>query len=394
MTDTLKLRPAKPPVPAGIDNVLNLKRRDGKNLPISYWDLWFLLVAETTFNGDLNLLAQHLRDARNGWHRDDAVRKLNHLRDLQQRLEDAGITLTAALAAANSDLVKIEKRRAAGRILNHNERQHERSDPMLNPPEKRLYAFALRGMWQQFPVSPEPYAKRLASRFNWSKYHGENASFGLARKLDSETDSAKKLADKGSMNEALAVLRSLMTVTLELIETADDSFGAIGDSFQSAFKLYLDLFRRQTGVKPEIFLTDLLEFLIWEDYGLTYEQTDGFFKRLTKLETDFSLDYLRVRITNLQAIDLDHQAKEALDLLGQIIAEQKRFDAFEPLAKDMAANGWQEIIRLADVAVKAGKQDLAEKVFLAAMTQGTHIDFLRKKYEQLISGKWNPDPKK
>ena len=45
-------------------------------------------------------------------------------------------------------------------------------------------------------------------------------------------------------------------------------------------------------------------------------------------------------------------------------------------------------------AVKNRKRELARKVFEAALTSGSHLTFLRKKYERLEQGKWNPDPKK
>ena len=60
----------------------------------------------------------------------------------------------------------------------------------------------------------------------------------------------------------------------------------------------------------------------------------------------------------------------------------------------MGSREWQRIIRLADRAMKRRKKPLAIKVFEAAMTKGSHLDFLTKKYEQLKSGKWSPDPRK
>jgi hypothetical protein len=64
------------------------------------------------------------------------------------------------------------------------------------------------------------------------------------------------------------------------------------------------------------------------------------------------------------------------------------------LAGEMGSREWQRIIRLADRAVKKRKKPLACQVFEAAMTQGSHLTFLTKKYEQLKAGKWDPDPRK
>jgi hypothetical protein len=41
-----------------------------------------------------------------------------------------------------------------------------------------------------------------------------------------------------------------------------------------------------------VFFHDLLTLLIWEDYGLTYDQTARYFERLTPAEGDLCLDYV------------------------------------------------------------------------------------------------------
>ena len=96
----------------------------------------------------------------------------------------------------------------------------------------------------------------------------------------------------------------------------------------------------------------------------------------------------------LQDDDLDYQAEEALTLLGQVVAEQHRFDRFEELARHMGTRHWKRIIVLADRAVKQRKRQLAVAVFEAALSPGVHEGFLRQKYEQLKKGKWSPDPRR
>jgi hypothetical protein len=98
-------------------------------------------------------------------------------------------------------------------------------------------------------------------------------------------------------------------------------------------------------------------------------------------------------MVELRADDLADKWEDALTLLGQVVAEQERFDEFEGLAREMGARAWQRIIRLADRAVKKSKRPLACQVFEAALTAGQHLEFLQKKYAQLKSGKWNPNPR-
>jgi len=387
----------KPPVPVATDIALSVSSKTGAAIPLSYWDVWYAVLARDRFESDLDRLGLELRALRRGmFYSDDAKRKLSHLRDLQQRLADAAICLADVLAAIPPELAKAEARRAHGRIIKHNQRSYELSEAMRVLPAERLYGLALRGSWSSFPVSPEAYYDPLHARFNWRRCYEEDASWDLARKLDAETATAKKLAGKGKSAEAIAVLRSAMTVALELVQIADDSFGCIGMSFQMAFEDYLALPRSKTGIAPETFLADLFELLIFEDAGFTSGHTDGFFARLSDEEGDFCLAYLRGRIPALMAWDLDYQAGRALTLIGQVAAEQKRFEMFEALAKEMGDREWQRIIRLADAAVRARKRDLADRVFQAALTgeDSGHHDFLSKKHAQLLHGNWNPDPRK
>lgn len=391
---------AKPPkavVPVATDLAFSVATATGGNLSLSYWDVWYALLACERFEGDLNRLAIELRTLRGGMLGSDAAkRKLSHLRDLQQRLTRAGLGVSDILAALPPNLAKAERRRAYGRIIKHNQRSYELSEAMQTLPAERFCNIALRGLWAPFPVSPQPYYEQLRAIFNWRRCYEEDASWGLAKKLDTATAAASKLEDKGKFAEAIAALRATLTVAIELVQIADDSFGCIGQSFQDAFERYLAFPRQKAAISSEGFLTDLLELLIFEDYGFTYGHTDGFFTTLTAEEGDFCLAYLRGRIPALRAWDLDYQSERALTIIGQIAAEQKRFDTFEAQAGEMGSRAWQRIIRLADAAVSARKRDLADRVFQAALAGEDlgHRDFLAKKHAQLLHGKWSPDPRK
>ncbi len=387
----------EPPVPIATDIALRIAAKDGSAVSLSYWDVWYALLAKDRFGSELDQLGGALREMRGGCFLSEAAkRKLSHLRNLQGRLAETGLCLADVLAAIPPELAKAEARRAPGRILKHNQRSYELSEPMRTLPEDRLHDLALRGMWPSFPVSPMPYYEKLRTKFNWRRCYEEDDSWDLAKTLDAETATAAKLASTGKPAEALAVLRSAMTMALELVQIADDSFGCIGMSFQSAFEDYLAFPRNKTGIAPEAFLSDLLELLIFENMGFTYGHTDGFFAGLSGEEGDFCLTYLRGRIPALLALDLDYQAEKALTLIGQVAAEQKRLDLFEVLAREMGAREWQRIIRLADAAVRSRKRDLADRVFQSALTceAGCHFDFLTKKHAQLLHGKWSPDPRK
>jgi hypothetical protein len=383
----------KKSTPVGRECALVLPAASGQALALSYWDLWFALVADTDFEGSWERFVEYLRMQKNqGGSNRLAERKLSHLRELERRLRHADVAISAIVAQV--DPLPGELRRARNQVLTRAPREDEWSDAMRHTPRQRQYAYALRGFWPCFPVSPASYAERLVAQFHTRRWFSENQSFGLARKLDAFLEDVASVIPHAQYAQAHAMLRAFLTVVIELMEVADDSFGCLGDSFRDGFAKYLALPRDETGMDTTVFFHDLLTLLIWEDYGLTSEQTDGYFAGLTPEEGDLCMDYVQQQIQELQADDLDYQYEEALTLLGQVVAEQHRFDRFEELARQMGTRHWKRIVVLADRAVKQRKRKLAIAVFEAALSPGMHEGFLRKKYEQLKKGKWSPDPRR
>jgi hypothetical protein len=384
-----KTRPAsRPHNPYGTDRALKLGA--GKTaLAISWWDLWYCVGAHERFADDLDALGRELKSQRQksflsrDWYRG----ALSHLRDLQRRLG----TVTPAAVVAAAARLKVTARAAWGKVVEGKCRRSELSAAMLEPPDERGFAFALRGLWPKFPVSPAAYDGEIGQSIRKKGFYTEGQSFGLARRLDRYAAKAQKLADKRHVAEALALLRALLIGTIEVLGYADDSCGTIGDSFQQAFQEYLRLQLDQAGIPQDVFLDDLLTLLIWEDYGLTSRQADGFFRRLGKEASQRGIDFLRRQIHELLREDLDYQAEKALTLLGQVAEETRRFEMFEPLAAEMGSTHWERVLRLADCAVRARKRDLALKVLEASLKPGCHFELLEKHYRQLQRGLWQPE---
>ena len=282
-------------------------------------------------------------------------RKRCHIRDLKRRLDEASI-IPADIVLAAGDLAKTEKRRAIKKVSESIHREREFSEPMRNTPRKRRFDHALRGYWDMFPVSPKSYAKTIGAHFRSKTFYSKNASFGIARTLDGYVEEAKKLLEAGKAAQAQALLRGWMTVIIELMEKADDSFGSIGMSFDEGFTVYLKISPEQTGIDERVFFPDLLDFLIWEDYGLTDDGIEGYFRGLTEGQADLCVEHLRHEVAALLDDDLDYQSEEALTFLGQVVAEQERFDEFEDLARQMGSRAWKRIIRLADRCDEAAEE--------------------------------------
>jgi hypothetical protein len=386
--------PKKPTV-VGTDHALTLSTAQGISFDVSYWDLWFSIVAVLMHDGDLDRLASRIKEETSMilYHRDSIERKRCHIRDMKRRLVGESV-IPADIVLAAPDLAKTEKRRALTKVMEPIHGERGLSEPMRNTPRMRRFDHALYGQWDRFPVSPKPYAEKVAAHFRSKGFYHEDRSFSIARTLDKYVEKAKKLLEAGKAAQAQALLRGWMTVIVELMEKADDSFGSIGMSFDEGFTAYLRIPLEQTGIDDVVFFPDLLDFLIWEDYGITDRGIEGHFRRLTGGQADLCVEHLRREITALLDDDLEYQSEEALTFLGQVVAEQERFDEFEDLARQMGSRAWRRIVRLADSAMKRQKTPLALKVFEAAMTQGDHLDFLTKKYEKLKGGHWNPDPQK
>ena len=89
----------KKSTPVGRDCALVLPTASAPPLELSYWDLWFALVADVDFDGSWERFAAHLRGRKNqGGSSRLAERQLSHLRDLERRLRQANVEISAIVA--------------------------------------------------------------------------------------------------------------------------------------------------------------------------------------------------------------------------------------------------------------------------------------------------------
>jgi hypothetical protein len=363
-----------------------------RSFEATYWDLWFVVVLFNEFDGDWEQMIDHFRQkVRAGGGRYSAESMYNHLLHLRQRLAQAELSAEAILGKAGDGLLKKEKRRARRNILERSPTGGEMSEWMIHTPRAIRETRALRGYWPRFPVSPERYADPLARLYKTSGYYTENQSFTLERKLSGFVNKRLKRAN---LAEEVALHRAFLTVVLEKIEIVDDSSGVIGDLYDQVFGDYIALPRDELDMPATDFLQDLLELLIWEDYGFTDQKQPAFFAGLAPAEVDLAEIILRTQWHELDELDLVYQSEEALTMLGLLCVEQGLFEQFVDLAEAMGSRAWQRITRMAERAEKEGRLDLALAVYEAALGPGFHERFLHKKYEELkerLSGKTQSD---
>src|SRR5262249_6692270 len=132
----------KQSTPLGPECALVLSAASEQALTLSYWDVWFALVADADFDGSWDRFVAHLQGQKHQGGSSRLVeRKLSHLRDLQRRLRQADVEISAIVAQI--DQGPVELRRARHQVLTREPREDAWSDAMRHTPRQRHYAHAL-----------------------------------------------------------------------------------------------------------------------------------------------------------------------------------------------------------------------------------------------------------
>lgn len=372
----------RPTLPDGNDLYREIVFPDTGVFPVTYWHLWMVLLLTTQFAGDWEPMLAHFRQETKAisWHRDQAEGVVNHLLLLHQSLEQAGLAPGDLLQDAEPDFLKKQKAKAKRKLLKFSFREHEKSRWMIETPRWQRESRAMRGYWEHFPVSPLIFTSDLADIFLTGRYHLEEESFKLERKL---SNFLKKKESRLDLPGQLALYRAFLTVVIENMNGVDDSYGVVGDIYENVFEDYYQLDRTEISLPPQIFFQDLLELMIWEDYAFTNDSRPGFFASLSLAEIPLVEAVLRRQWQELGELGLEYQSQEALTMLGLLYAQQAMFDRFIPIAKNMGTSAWQRITLLAGVAEKHGEYELACGVYEACLGPGRHEKYLRDEYEKL-----------
>lgn len=343
----------------------------------SYWDLWFVVVLEGQFAGDWQQMASHFRETASPLTGYRSERMLTHQLHLQERMSEAGLSVVGLLGDVG--LLKSEKARAKKKVLENEPNESEMSYWMKHTPRIEREARAMRAYWVYFPVMPDQYEKRVQRLFKKSLYR-KGQTFALEEKLEKFVDKSMK---KASLEQSVALYRALMTVVLERMEQIDDSYGSIGGFYGEILNKYIALPRERLDMPPEYFWQDLLEFVMWEDYGLTDEHKPALFKSLSASEVPLVEAILREQADELFALKITYQGENALTMLGMVCTLHQEFDKFVALAKEMGSRAWQRITTMSEMAEKNQRPELALAVYEAALGEGFHESSLREKYNKL-----------
>ena len=372
-----------PVPPRGNDHYHTLKAPGNRRgLALTHWDLWFIVVLLTDFAGDWEQFANRFRaDSRApSLRRDAAEGLLNHLRGLRHRLAEAGVTPAAALGPDRLSVLKRERRRARREIMEKSPKEQDKNTWMQHTPRKEREARAHRGYWPRFPISPGQYAGELERLFKTTGYYSEDESFGLQTKL---SKFLQREQAKATPAEEAALDRALLTVLLDKMDMIDDSYGVIGELYAEIFEQYCQLGRTVFVAAPADFYQDLLELILWEEYGFGDEGQPAFFANLAPAEAELVESILRAQRQELSELALEYEAERALTLTGLVCTQQQQFDKFVDLARQMGSRRWERITSMSAMAEEHAHFDLALAVYEASLGPGQHEAYLRKHYAEL-----------
>ena len=304
----------KPPTEVPLDE----GRREGTDawrevdgVQFCHWDRWLLRLALDEPEG-LRAVARELRrrtsSPRGTDH--DAEALLAQLSDLEARLDRLGLTPAALL----DDVERASKwlHDKAWRRIWH-ARSLRCTAAMERTPRKVLSARALMGNWPVFPVSPAPYFAELRSVVGDGRY--DYRGTGLVVTLLDNTGQ-RLLLDAKNDDERLAIHRAMLAASIVAMEQVDDSLAELAQHFREYEAAYLALFRAY--VEAPGLLRDLLELVVWEDYGL-FHQVGLFLSSLPEPQADLALRELARIIAELRGAGLQYQLDSARALRRTVV---------------------------------------------------------------------------
>ena len=342
---------------------------------ITYWDVWIAILLDNHFDNKWDDLINHLYKNHSHYNRNNCESMIAHINYLRDELSNKGLNPTDII---NFDDVFLKKQeiKAKRKVIELSFQDKEKSKWMHNTPRNIFFEEALQGNWDIFPINPQKHAEALRKKFKKKTHYSKGQTHALEEKLASYIE---KQEIKASIPKLFALYRAFLTVILENMDNIDDSYGAIGDLSISIFEKYLELDWRQLSIDASGYFTDIIKYVIWEDYGVTDEVYPAMFSKLTKSEIKEIELLLQTEREKLTKHHLTYQAENALTMLGSLYAKNYLFNKFIPIAKEMGTREWKRILVLSETAEIKEEYEIALNVFDVAIKEsGNHTEYLRK----------------
>lgn len=372
-----------------------------KGFPIYYWDVWVVIALESNLcEGSWDTLIDLIRENKTKSYGNQRTYEQvrSQILFFKNRLETHQLKATDVfdklkILYPDPDFLKRHIKYAQSKLLGFRFKEKDKTKAMLFTPRVLKTEASLRGNLQTYwdgneeggdEDHPLEYITTFEKKFKSSGYYNKHQSWDVEVRLEKLL---KKLAKKANIFSLFAIYRAFLTVIIEKTNMIDDSFGVIGDLTRETFKAYISLDKSQLVIPLEDFYWDLLNLMLWEDYGYFDECYQDVFENLTDTEIPIVEEILLMEKEELKKEELDYQKNVALNFLALLYSQHTIFDKFVPLAKEVGTKSWMPIDTLAKAAEKHQRKNLAIAVYQAALKDesGFHYDSLKKKYEDLLA---------
>ena len=348
---------------------------------ITYWDVWIAILLDNHFDNKWDDLINHLYKNHSHYNRDNCESMITHINYLRDKLSNKGLNPTDIIIDLDDDFLKKQEIKAKRKVIELSFQDKEKSKWMYKTPRNIFFEEALQGNWDILPINPQKQAEALRKKFKKKTHYSKGQTHALEEKLASYIE---KQEIKASIPKLFALYRAFLTVILENMDNIDDSYGVIGDLSISVFEKYLELDWRQLPIDANGYFTDIIKYVIWEDYGVTDEVYPAMFSKLTKSEIKEIELLVQTEREKLIKHHLNYQAENALTMLGSLYAKNYLFSKFIPIAKEMGTREWKRILVLSETAEIKEEYEIALSVFDVAIKEsGNHTEYLRKEYTKL-----------
>ena len=363
-------------------------------ISFNYWDLWISIIIENKCNDKkIEMLEEFLKENKKNHHYQTPCEELlSEIASYKEKIKKHQLTPTQiieAIADSEPDLgfIKQQQKRAVRKILSLNYSPKDKTVAMENTPRKIKSRTAFEGTLHSFwdgeetEAMPGDYRDIFRKKFKKSGFYTKHQTFALEEKLQKNID---KLTKKANTYKLFAIYRGFLTIVIQKTGQIDDSFGNIGELAKNIFHLYIGLDRTILASPKEDFYRDILQLMIWEDYGYFYELYDSFFKEIPTNDIDIVESLLLQEKEVFQELGFEYQEESTLSFLAHLYSYHQQFDKFVKLAEELGTKRWMPIDLLVAAAVKDNKE-LALAVYEAALkdVDNYHKKSIQKKYEEL-----------
>ena len=291
-----------------------------KVFKIYYWDIWISLIVESeAFKGDWDKLIEALKrkSKQSTFLMYNFESLYGQIQFFRQRLSSNSLTSSDIIEKIQETkgTIFLEKQlgKAQKKVLLMDIEEEDKTRVMNLRSEKRETAIKGSGIYyhsedEMVDASPSDYILDFWDQIEYSFFVGESKILGVADRL---AEKVQALVKDANIFELFAIYRAFLIIVIEENENIYNSRDRIAEMAAEIFKKYISLDRSKLRIDVLDFWGDLLNLMIWEDYGFFDVHYKDVFKGLTKEETEMIAFILQLEKEELEKAMLDHPAEKA-----------------------------------------------------------------------------------